>query len=71
LGEKLLKDAKGFSIMDDPCIKADIERLTKQLNAFKRIPEERRQTPYFTTKDEAKNASKKDLTKKTHQLPRN
>jgi uncharacterized protein YhaN len=61
LGEKLLKGSKGFFIMDDPFIKADINRLANQLNVLKRISEEGWQILYFTAKDEVKNALKEDL----------
>lgn len=61
LGEKLLKGSKGFFIMDDPFIKADIDRLANQLNVLKRISEEGWQILYFTAKDEVKNALKEDL----------
>lgn len=64
LGEKLLKGAKGFFIMDDPFIKADIDRLTKQLNALKRLSGEGWQILYFTAKDEVKEVLKDDLTSK-------
>jgi DNA repair exonuclease SbcCD ATPase subunit len=61
LGEKLLKGAKGFFIMDDPFIKADADRLANQLQILKRISEEGWQILYFTAKDEVKNALEKDL----------
>jgi hypothetical protein len=64
LGEKLLKGSKGFFIMDDPFIKADIDRLAKQLNMLKRLSEKGWQILYFTAKDEVKSALKEDLTKK-------
>jgi len=64
LGEKLLKGTKGFLIMDDPFIKADIDRLQKQLNILKRISEHGWQILYFTAKDEVKDALKEDLTNK-------
>jgi len=61
LGEKLLKGDKGFFIMDDPFVKADIDRLAKQLGVLKRISKEGWQILYFTAKDEVKDALKKDL----------
>jgi len=65
LGEKLLKGEKGFFIMDDPFIKADIDRLAKQLNVLKRISEDGWQILYFTAKEEVKDALERDLTNKT------
>jgi hypothetical protein len=61
LGEKLLRGSKGFFIMDDPFIKADIDRLARQINVLKRLSEEGWQILYFTAKDEVKNALKEDF----------
>ncbi len=61
LGEKLLKGERGFFIMDDPFVKADIDRLAKQLNVLKRISKEGWQILYFTAKDEVKDALEEDL----------
>jgi len=62
LGEKLLKGNKGFFIMDDPFIKADMERLRKQIDILKGISESGWQIMYFTAKDEVKDVLKKDIT---------
>jgi len=64
LGERLLKGAKGFFIMDDPFIKADSDRLAKQLSVLERISKEGWQILYFTAKDEVKDALKEDLASK-------
>lgn len=61
LGEKLLKGGKGFFIMDDPFIKADKERLQRQIDILKRISESGWQIIYFTAKDEVKDVLKKDI----------
>lgn len=61
LGEKLLKGNKGFFIMDDPFIKADKNRLQKQINILKKISRSGWQIIYFTAKDEVKNILKKDI----------
>jgi len=61
LGEKLLKGNKGFFIMDDPFIKADIERLQKQIDIIKDISESGWQIVYFTAKDEVKDILKRDI----------
>lgn len=61
LGEKLLKGSKGFFIMDDPFIKADIERLQKQIEIVKGISKSGWQILYFTAKDEVKDVLKKDI----------
>ena len=62
LGEKLLKGDKGFFIMDDPFIKADTERLTKQLKILKDLSKSGWQVIYFTAKDEVKDALEKQIT---------
>lgn len=61
LGEKLLKGNKGFFIMDDPFIKADTERLQKQIDILKKISESGWQIIYFTAKGEVKNVLKEDI----------
>ncbi len=61
LGEKLLKGGKGFFIMDDPFIKADKERLAKQMDILKKISESGWQILYFTAKDEIKDLLKEDV----------
>lgn len=61
LGEKLLKGGKGFFIMDDPFIKADKDRLQKQISILKRISKSGWQIIYFTAKDEVKSVLKKDI----------
>ena len=61
LGEKLLKGGKGFFIMDDPFIKADKERVQRQIDILKRISESGWQIIYFTAKDEVKDVLKKDI----------
>jgi DNA repair exonuclease SbcCD ATPase subunit len=52
LGEKLLKGMGGFFILDDPFIKADMERLERQMELLKRISSYGWQILYFTAKDE-------------------
>ena len=61
LGEKLLKGNKGFFIMDDPFIKADMERLRKQIDILKGISQSGWQIMYFTAKDEVKEVLKEDI----------
>lgn len=63
LGEKLLKDKKGFFIMDDPFVKADQDRLQKQIEMLKRISEFGWQVVYFTAKGEVKDILGKDIEK--------
>ncbi len=63
LGEKILKDGKGFFIMDDPFIKADFLRLQKQMEMLKKISESGWQIIYFSAKEEIKDALKKDIKK--------
>lgn len=54
LGEKLLKGKKGFFIMDDPFVKADPDRLQRQIEMLKRISEWGWQVIYFSAKGEIK-----------------
>jgi len=61
LGERLLKGKKGFFIMDDPFIKADIERLERQIEVLKRISESGWQVVYFSAKEEIRDALRKDI----------
>ncbi|MCD6094669.1 hypothetical protein J7J39_02070 [bacterium] len=61
LGEKLLKGKKGFFIMDDPFIKADIDRLQRQMETLKKISELGWQVMYFSAKDEIKDVLKEDI----------
>ncbi len=63
LGEKILKDEKGFFIMDDPFIKADSERLQRQIDTLKKISKSGWQIIYFSAKQEVKNALKEDIKK--------
>jgi exonuclease SbcC len=61
LGEKLLKGIQGFFIMDDPFIKADRERLERQLDILKKICGVGWQIIYFTAKDEVVELLKADI----------
>lgn len=61
LGEKLLKDRRGFFIMDDPFIKADIDRLDRQLGILKKICKGGWQIIYFTAKKEVIELLKSDI----------
>lgn len=61
LGEKLLKGKKGFFIMDDPLIKADPDRLQRQIQTLKRISELGWQVIYFSAKGEIKDALEDDI----------
>lgn len=61
LGEKLLKGKKGFFIMDDPFVKADPDRLQRQIKTLKSISESGWQILYFSAKGEVKNALKKEI----------
>jgi DNA repair exonuclease SbcCD ATPase subunit len=61
LGEKLLKGKKGFFIMDDPFVKADPDRLQRQIEMLKRISEWGWQVIYFSAKGEIKDVLKKNI----------
>lgn len=61
LGEKLLEDKKGFFIMDDPFVKADSDRLLRQLDVLRKIAELGWQIMYFSAKGEIKDALEADI----------
>ncbi len=61
LGEKLLKGNKGFFIMDDPFIKADPDRLPRQIETIRKISELGWQVIYFSAKSEINDALKEDV----------
>jgi len=61
LGEKLLKGKKGFFIMDDPFIKADPERLQRQIEMLKKISSLGWQIIYFSAKGEIKEILEEDI----------
>ncbi|MBS3818988.1 AAA family ATPase [bacterium] len=61
LGEKLLKDQKGFFIMDDPFVKADSERLKRLLETLKRICGMGWQILYFTAKQEVRETLSREI----------
>ena len=61
LGEKLLKGKLGFFIVDDPFIKADPERLRRQMAVLRKICEKGWQIIYFSAKGEVKDALDKDI----------
>jgi DNA repair exonuclease SbcCD ATPase subunit len=65
LGEKLLKDKKGFFIMDDPFVKADPYRLQRQVEMLKKISKLGWQVIYFSAKGEIKDAFKGDIDRGT------
>jgi len=61
LGEKLLKDKKGFFIMDDPFVKADPDRLKRQIQTLKKISKLGWQVLYFSAKGEIYDVFKGDI----------
>jgi len=63
LGEKLLKGEKGFFIMDDPFVKADPDRLQRQIGMLRKISESGWQVIYFSAKGEVRNALQEDIDK--------
>lgn len=65
IGENLLKGGQGFFIMDDPFIKADRERLRRQIDILKRICAAGWQIIYFTAKDEVVEVLKSDIAKES------
>jgi len=65
LGEKLLKGKKGFFVMDDPFVKADLNRVQRQIKMLKKISESGWQVMYFSAKGEIKEALKEDIDRGT------
>jgi len=61
LGEKLLKGKKGFFIMDDPFVKADPDRLQRQIQTLRKISELGWQVIYFSAKGEVRDALQGDI----------
>ena len=61
LGGKLLKGNKGFFIMDDPFVKADPDRLKRQIETLKNITKLGWQVLYFSAKGEIYDALKIDI----------
>lgn len=61
LGDKLLKGKKGFFIMDDPLIKADPDRLQRQIQTLRQISELGWQVIYFSAKGEIRDVMKEAI----------
>jgi len=61
LGEKLLKEEKGFFILDDPFIKADPNRLRKQIDVLKTISKMGWQVIYFSAKGEIRDVLQEEI----------
>jgi uncharacterized protein YhaN len=61
LGEKLLKGNKGFFILDDPFVKADPDRLEKQVKILGKISELGWQIIYFSAKGEINEVLEEDI----------
>ena len=61
LGKKLLKGNKGFFILDDPFVKADPDRLKRQIDTLKNITKLGWQVLYFSAKGEIYNALKIEI----------
>jgi exonuclease SbcC len=58
LGERILQGTKGFFVMDDPFVKADPDRLKKQIEMLKGISQSGWQIIYFTAKGEMRDIVK-------------
>lgn len=56
LGDKILKGKKGFFIMDDPFIKADPDRIQRQIETLMKISKSGWQILYFSAKGEINEA---------------
>jgi len=61
LGEKALAGQKGFFIMDDPFVKADSDRLQRQIGMLKEIGDAGWQILYFSAKGEVRNALQEEI----------
>ncbi|MFC1865150.1 hypothetical protein ACFLYB_00340 [Chloroflexota bacterium] len=68
LGDKILKGNSGFFIIDDPFIKADPDRLDRQMAMLKKICKKEWQIIYFSAKGEVKEALADDIAKGTVNL---
>lgn len=62
IAERLLAEEKGFFILDDPFVKADIDRLGRMLKMLKRLVSDGWQILYFTAKAEVTNLLSDDVT---------
>jgi len=63
LGDKILKGNSGFFIIDDPFIKADPGRLSRQMVMLKSICKKGWQIVYFSAKGEVKETLAEDIAK--------
>lgn len=63
LGAKLLVDGTGFFIMDDPFIRSDPERLSRQLTMLVDMAAHGWQIIYFSSKGEVRDALAKEIKK--------
>ncbi len=63
LGERLVSDGTGFFIMDDPFIRSDPERLSRQMAMLSDIVRKGWQVIYFSSKGEVKDALAKEIKK--------
>ncbi len=61
LGEKLLGQGRAFFVLDDPFIKADHERLCRQLKSLQKVAESGWQVIYFTAKKEVREALEEEI----------
>jgi len=62
LAEKLLTGEKGFFILDDPFIKSDRQRLSRQLDMLASICQSGWQVLFFSAKDEIRDALQEKIT---------
>ena len=60
-----MKGKKGFFIMDDPFVKADPDRLERQIEMLRKIAELGWQVLYFSAKGEIKEVLEEDIEKGT------
>jgi hypothetical protein len=63
LASRLLPDEKAFFLLDDPFVKSDTGRLTKQLHMLLELSRQGWQVLYFSAKDEVKEILKPALKK--------
>jgi uncharacterized protein YhaN len=63
LGEKILKQDRGFFILDDPFIRSDAERLDKQIDTLSKMSSWGWQILYFSAKEEIRQRLEKDIQK--------
>jgi DNA repair exonuclease SbcCD ATPase subunit len=61
IAERILGDDKGFLILDDPFVKADIDRLGRMMKMLRKLVGDGWQVLYFSAKEEVANTLRDDI----------